>query len=102
MIRRLTLATLIALSLTATLAALPWSKKYPLTVVYGAGSGTYKAGDIIPISAWPPQTLLLPEVTPATVFSHWTGGAVADPAKAETTITMPAHALEIRATYFTP
>ncbi len=66
---------------------------YTLTVVSGSGDGNYEAGDV--------QAIVADAPVAGQVFSAWTGGggAVASPSSASTTVTMPANALTVTATY---
>jgi Divergent InlB B-repeat domain len=64
---------------------------YTLTVVNGTGSGTYAAGTVVTIKAGPPPD--------GQTFSKWTGAAVANPASATTTLTMPAANTTVTANY---
>ena len=61
---------------------------YALTVVNGAGSGNYPAGNIVNISATVPA---------GQTFQSWTGATVANPNAASTTLTMPAAATTVTA-----
>ena len=80
-----------ATSITATYKNLP-PVTYALTVNSGSGSGNYAAGTVVNISA---------NAAPAgQVFDVWTGSsAIANVNSAATTITMPAAATSIAATY---
>jgi hypothetical protein len=66
---------------------------YQLTVNSGTGDGTYKAGTVVAIQA--------DAAASGMEFDEWTGdvATVADPSAAATTITMPASAAEVTATY---
>ncbi len=79
-----------AVEITATYKVAP---TYALTVNYGTGSGEYPAGAIVEIEADPPQE--------GDMFDAWTGdvATVANVRHASTTLTMPAAAIEITATY---
>ncbi len=72
--------------------------KYTLTVNYGSGSGEYKAGEVVSISAYAPESS-------SKVFSKWTstttGVGFASATSATTTITMPASAVTVTANYKT-
>jgi len=77
-----------AVSVTATYVPV-----YQLTVNSGTGDGQYKAGTVVAIAA---------DAAPSGMeFDAWTGdvATVADPSAAATTITMPASAAEVTATY---
>ena len=64
---------------------------FPLTVNNGSGSGNYAAGATVSITAnAAPQGL---------VFDQWTGANVANPLSPTTTLTMPAFATNVTATY---
>jgi len=80
-----------AVSVTATYVSV-----YRLTVNSGSGDGQYQAGTVVGIQA---------DAAPSgKVFAGWTGdvAAVADASAAATTITMPAAAAEVTATYAPP
>jgi lysophospholipase L1-like esterase len=66
---------------------------YALTVNNGTGSGTYAAGAAVTVTANAPSS--------GYQFAGWTGaaGSLADPSSATTTLTMPAAATAITATY---
>ncbi len=66
---------------------------YTLTVNSGSGTGKYKAGDIITVTANTPQS--------GFVFDKWTGdiSALQAPASQSTKATMPAKSITITATY---
>jgi len=66
-----------------------------VTVVGGTGSGTYEAGAVVPVVAGSPA--------PGKAFDGWTGdtGALADPQKASTTLTVPEGGATVTATYRT-
>jgi hypothetical protein len=66
---------------------------YHLTVTSGSGSGDYAAGAVVAISADAPAS--------CKVFDCWAGNTayVASPAQASTTVTMPASAVSVTATY---
>lgn len=72
--------------------------KYKLTVNYGSGSGEYKAGETVTISAYAPESS-------SKVFSKWTttntGVGFANAASASTTIVMPSSAVTVTANYKT-
>ena len=72
--------------------------KYKLTVNYGSGTGEYKAGEVVSISAFAPESS-------SKVFSKWTstntGVGFASPTSATTTLTMPASAVTVTANYKT-
>jgi hypothetical protein len=78
-----------------TLTAVFQKLVYPLTVNSGTGSGSYPTGATVSIAA-----LAAPA---GQVFNAWTGdtAALADPAAAGTTLTMPAAATAVTATYRT-
>ena len=77
-----------AVSVTATYASV-----YQLTVNSGAGSGNYAAGAVVAIAADAPAS--------GKAFDRWTGDTalVAAPAQASTTVTMPAAAVSVTATF---
>ena len=80
----------------ATITALykdPGATSYTLSVVNGSGGGSYTAGSIITIKANTPAA--------GKVFDKWTGNTtnVANVNSASTTITMPAAAATVTATY---
>ena len=85
-----TTLTMPASAVTVTAAYVP---VYQLTVNSGTGDGQYKAGTVVAIQA--------DAAASGTEFSEWTGdvATVADPSAAATTITMPASAAEVTATY---
>jgi len=66
---------------------------YALTVNSGTGDGTYDAGTVVAIAADAPAS--------GTVFDAWTGdtAGIADQHASSTTITMPASATVVTATY---
>ena len=68
---------------------------FSLTVHNGNGDGRYTAGTVVNIAADPPAT--------GQVFDRWTGdvGTLADPLAAATSVTMPATAVTVTATYRT-
>lgn len=72
--------------------------KYKLTVNYGSGTGEYKAGEVVSISAFAPESS-------SKVFSKWTstntGVGFANATSATTSITMPAAAVTVTANYKT-
>lgn len=72
--------------------------KYKLTVNYGSGTGEYKAGEVVSISAFAPESS-------SKVFSKWTstntGVGFANPTSATTSLTMPAAAVTVTANYKT-
>lgn len=72
--------------------------KYKLTVNYGSGSGEYKAGEVVTISAYAPESS-------TKVFSKWTttnsGVGFASATSPTTTFTMPSSAVTITANYKT-
>jgi uncharacterized repeat protein (TIGR02543 family) len=74
-------------------SATPILATYALTVTSGSGSGTYAAGTAVTVTATAPAS--------GYQFAGWTGAtsALADPASATTTLTMPALATSITATY---
>ena len=61
-----------------------------LMVMSGAGSGGYRVGTSVSITA---------NAAPAKVFDTWTGAAVADPTSPTTTIIMPPENVMVTATY---
>lgn len=71
----------------------PVNPNYALTVTNGTGSGSYASGTSVAISANPPAS--------GKVFERWTGDAqyVSDSNSATTTLTMPASAISLTATY---
>jgi hypothetical protein len=77
-----------------TVTATYTSSTYALTVVNGTGSGSYAAGTVVSISANAPPA--------GQAFSSWTGATVANSSAANTTITMPAAAATVTATYSSP
>ena len=79
-----------ATSITATYSAIP---TYALTVNSGTGGGTYAAGTVVTVTANAPQS--------GYQFAGWTGAtsALANPSASTTTLTMPAAATSITATY---
>lgn len=70
--------------------------KYKLTVNYGSGSGEYKAGETVAISAFAPESA-------SKVFSKWTtnnsGVGFASPTSSNTTLIMPASDVTVTANY---
>ena len=70
--------------------------KYKLTVNYGSGSGEYKAGETVTITAYAPESS-------SKVFSKWTTNnsslGFASATSATTTIVMPASDVTITANY---
>ncbi len=64
---------------------------YALTVQGGAGSGSYPAGTVVPISADAPADGML--------FNAWSGLLVADPSSPSTTLVMPSKAGAVTASY---
>lgn len=66
---------------------------HTLTVMNGAGSGTYTEGTVVPISANAPPA--------GQVFVNWTGAAVQNSNAASTTLTMPASNTTVTANYTT-
>jgi hypothetical protein len=71
----------------------PPPTQYSLTVVNGAGSGSYAAGATVTITA---------NAAPAgEVFLSWTGATLASPLSASTTLVMPAANATVTATYTT-
>jgi hypothetical protein len=66
---------------------------YALTVNSGTGDGNYAAGTVVTITA--------DTAPPGQVFNSWVGATVADVAASTTTITMPAAAATVTATYST-
>ena len=73
-------------------------KKYKLTVNYGSGSGEYKAGETVSISAFAPESA-------KKVFSKWTTNVTsvgfANATSATTTFVMPSSDLTVTANYKT-
>ncbi|HLH53045.1 MAG TPA: hypothetical protein VKY92_05455 [Verrucomicrobiae bacterium] len=76
------------IAVTATYSNLPY---YNLTVVNGAGGGTYLPGTVVNISANPAPS--------GQVFAGWTGYPVANAAAATTTLTMAAGDVTVTASY---
>jgi len=78
-------------------AALGWgcaangATAYLLTVVNGAGTGSYLPGAVVTIIANAPA--------PGQSFLDWTGAAVADASSSSTTLTMPAANAAVTANY---
>lgn len=74
------------------------TKKYKLTVNYGSGSGEYKAGETVSISAYAPESS-------SKVFSKWTSNnaslGFASATSSTTSITMPASDVTVTANYKT-
>jgi uncharacterized protein (DUF1800 family) len=68
------------------------SGKFNLTVVGGTGSGSYAAGTVVNVSATPGA---------GQTFQSWTGGTVANPNAASTTLTMPSSNVTLTANYTT-
>ncbi len=64
---------------------------YTLTVVNGAGSGSYAAGTVVPITANAPPS--------GQQFQSWTGATVASASSAATTLTMPASNTTVTANF---
>jgi hypothetical protein len=64
---------------------------FTLTVEQGSGDGSYPAGVAVPIVADPPPAGL--------AFDQWTGFPVTDAFSPSTTLTMPAAAVTVTATY---
>jgi hypothetical protein len=66
---------------------------FPLTVTNGSGSGLYSEGEVVPISANPPDSGML--------FAMWAGDVayVADRFSSDTTVTMPAAEVSVTAAY---
>ena len=85
-----TTVTMPAYDISVT-AAYVWV--YELTVNSGSGGGQYPAAAIVEIEAGPAPSGM--------AFAEWTGDAsrVADPQASSTTVTMPAWAIEVTATY---
>jgi len=67
---------------------------YALTVVNGTGSGAFKPGVVVTISANAPPA--------GQVFVNWTGATVTNAAAATTTLTMPTGAATVTANYGKP
>ena len=86
-------ASATAITATYTTVTPPPPTLYTLTVTNGSGSGSYAAGTPVAVTANAPPTGM--------VFSAWTGNtsSLANPASATTTLTMPAAAAAITATY---
>ncbi len=79
--------------ITATYSDLP---KYTLTVNSGSGGGSYTAGTVVSINANPPAS--------GRVFSTWTGQdatLLSSRTSPTTTLTMPARAASVTASYVT-
>ena len=72
------------------------TKKYKLTVNYGSGSGEYKAGESVSISAFAPESA-------SKVFSKWTTNnssvGFSNPTSANTSLVMPASDVTVTANY---
>jgi hypothetical protein len=68
--------------------------QFALSVVNGAGSGSYAAGTAVAITANAPP--------PGQAFAQWTGASVKAPTSPSTTLVMPAANVTVTATYFTP
>jgi hypothetical protein len=72
--------------------------KYKVTVNYGSGSGEYKAGDVVTISAYAPESS-------SKVFSKWTSNnsslGFASVTSSTTTFVMPAADVTVTANYKT-
>jgi len=79
-----------ATTVTATYKLAP-STTYALTVNGGSGDGSYAAGTQVTITADAPAS--------GYVFDQWTGATVASATSATTTLTMPAAATTVTATY---
>ncbi|MCE9666677.1 hypothetical protein LY474_02525 [Myxococcus stipitatus] len=79
-----------ATTVTATYKLAP-STTYVLTVNGGSGDGSYAAGTQVTITADAPVS--------GYVFDQWTGASVASATSATTTLTMPAAAATVTATY---
>lgn len=78
---------------SSTLTITVTAPKYSLTVTNGTGSGNYKEGETIDISA--------PETVGNTIFSHWSGDneSLADTLDASTSLVMPAEDITIVPVY---
>jgi hypothetical protein len=86
-------ATTNGTAFTVTVSLPATAPTYSLTVTDGAGGGLYTNGAQVTIAA---------NASPTNeVFSHWTGDTVylADSNSASTTVTMPAQAIALTATY---
>ncbi|GEM_PF-720623 len=82
------------ITMPANATSVTASFSYTLTVVNGSGSGNYAAGTVVPISA---------NAAPAgQFFQHWTGQGVANANQPSTSVTMPAAATTVTASYYTP
>jgi hypothetical protein len=70
-----------------------WVGTYPLTVTNGTGDGLYGSGEVVAISANPPDS--------GKAFAMWIGDIayVDNTSQASTTVTMPAAAISVTATY---
>ncbi|MCP3060586.1 hypothetical protein LXT21_17525 [Myxococcus sp. K38C18041901] len=79
-----------ATTVTATYRAAT-TTKYTLTVNAGSGDGQYTSGTQVTITADAPAT--------GYVFDRWTGATVASATSATTTLSMPAAATTVTATY---
>ena len=71
-----------------------YTPTYTLTVNGGSGSGSYAAGTVVNIAANAPQA--------GQAFQGWSGAMVANANSAATTVTMPASAATVTATYSAP
>jgi len=76
------------LFVTANYSNVPY---YGLTVVSGAGGGSYLPGAVVKIAANPPPS--------GEVFAGWTGFPVADASANATTLTMPPSSVTVTANY---
>jgi hypothetical protein len=79
------------LTVTATFTNLPVPANYPLSVVNGAGSGSYLPGTVVEITANTPPG--------GETFAGWSGYPVANSNAASTTLTMPAADVIVTANY---
>ena len=79
-------------TVTASYAVLPPpGPTYSLTVVNGAGSGSYQAGTVVTISG--------NQAPAGQVFQAWVGASVANSSAVSTTLVMPANAVTVTAIY---
>ncbi|MFP2924953.1 InlB B-repeat-containing protein [Pyxidicoccus sp. 3LG] len=69
----------------------PEATKYTLTVNQGSGDGQYVSGTLVPLTADAPAV--------GYVFDRWTGATVTQATSATTTLSMPAAATTVTATY---
>jgi hypothetical protein len=74
----------------ASVSAVLVDRLYTLTVVNGTGSGSYKAGELVPVRAMDPPS--------GGFFDHW-DGQVSDPTAVSTTLAMPGSDTTVSAVY---